>query len=203
VLIVDPSPLIRFGMKTLLADFCICQRVLEAEPSMLVHHLQGAPWDTVILGFAAGEGPALLDAVQTWQPEARVLLLSSQAEPQYAIKALRAGAAGYVLASASTGEIVRAIGTMAKGESHVSPVLAVKLAQAEAQCLAHEKLSPREFEVLIRIARGHRLLDVAEAMGLNTKTVSTYRTRIVKKMGLTSDAELVMYCVRHGLIPLD
>jgi two-component system invasion response regulator UvrY len=200
VLIVDCYPLIRLGLKSLLTHFCQCQRIGEADAQSLATELDNSSWNLVVLGWAPGQdGMELLKVVKAQQPSARVLIVGGYSEPEYAVKAMRAGASGYVQRVASTNEILKAVSLITAGESHVYPALPLKLAVNNGDRLPHEKLSGREHEVFMEMITGKRICEIATGLKINAKTVSTYRGRAMSKMGMTSDADLIAYAIRHSL----
>jgi DNA-binding NarL/FixJ family response regulator len=132
----------------------------------------------------------------------RVLIVSLLAEEDFAARALKAGAAGYVLKASSAEELVRAIKVVLKGGKYVSQAFAGRFAESFSATKGkpHEALSPREFEVFLRIARGSSVKEIGAQLSLSVKTISTYHTHILHKLKLRNDAELGQYALRHGLI---
>jgi DNA-binding NarL/FixJ family response regulator len=146
----------------------------------------------------------LLEEIRREHPALPVLILTSFPEEQYALAALRAGARGYVPKDATADEILDAIARVAAGRTRVSERITELLAQGLASPsvpLLHERLSRRELDVFMRLARGETVGDIAAALGVSIKTVSTYRTRILEKTGFRSNADIVAYAVRGGLLP--
>jgi len=131
-----------------------------------------------------------------------VLILSMYPEEQYAIRALKAGASGYLTKQSAPELLVTAIRQVASGKKYVSPSLAEELANAigeDSERLPHEKLSDREYQTLCMIASGKTPAEIAEALNLSVKTVSVYRARLLEKMNLRNNAELTHYGLKHGL----
>jgi DNA-binding NarL/FixJ family response regulator len=162
-------------------------------------------WDLVVLDISLGSssGLELLHAIQNVRPRLPVLVLSMHGEEQYARRAFQAGASGYIMKNSPTAELVAAINKVAGGGKYVSAKLAEALVahlHPKAILLPHERLSQREFEVLRLLASGNAVSAIAEALSLSDKTVSTYRSRILEKLGLESTAELVRYALDHSLI---
>jgi DNA-binding NarL/FixJ family response regulator len=133
----------------------------------------------------------------------RVLVVSMYPEDQYAIRALRAGAYGYVNKGGDPQHIVQAVRTVAQGRKNVTPEIAHMLIESLTTPVseqAHEKLSDRELQTLVMIASGKRLSDIAEELMLSPKTVSVYRARVLEKLGLSNNSELTVYAIRNGLV---
>jgi len=132
-----------------------------------------------------------------------VLVVSMYPEDQYAIRALRAGAFGYVNKGGDPAQIVLAVRTVAQGRKYVTPEIAQMLVESLTTpqiANAHEKLSDRELQTLVMIASGKRLSDIAEELMLSPKTVSVYRARVLEKLGLTNNSEMTVYAIRNGLV---
>jgi DNA-binding NarL/FixJ family response regulator len=162
-------------------------------------------WDLVVLDISLGSssGLELLHEIQHVRPRLPVLVLSIHGEEQYAQRAFQAGASGYIMKNSPNAELVVAINKVAGGGKYVSAKLAEALVvhfDPRAILLPHERLSQREFEVLRLLASGTAVSDIAEALSLSDKTVSTYRSRILEKLHLKTTAELVRYALDHSLI---
>lgn len=207
VLIVDDHPVIRRGLREILSE----EEGLEvggegstaAEALQLV---QGQHWDVVLLDITmpGRNGLEALRDIKAFRPELPVLMLSIHPEDQYAIRALKAGAAGYLTKESAPEELVRAIRKVVRGGRYITASLAERLAEevgapADRSRLPHELLSDREFQVLLELVRGKSVTAIAQELSLSVKTVSTYRTRILEKFGAHSTAELVRYAVEHKL----
>jgi two-component system invasion response regulator UvrY len=137
------------------------------------------------------------------RPELPVLILSMHPEDQYALRVLKAGAAGYINKESAADVLVNAVKKVVGGGKYVSPSMAEKLATvvgSDYDVQPHERLSDREFQVMCMIASGKRLKEIGEELCLSVKTVSTYRTRVLEKMDMESNAELTYYAVKNGLI---
>ena len=133
----------------------------------------------------------------------RVLVVSMYPEDQYAIRALRAGAFGYVNKGGDPALIVQAVRTVAQGRKYVTPEIAQMLVESLTAPVTehpHEKLSDRELQTLVKIASGKRLSDIADELMLSPKTVSVYRARVLEKLQLSNNSELTVYAIRHGLV---
>ena len=206
VLIVDDHAIVRSGLR----------RVLDAEPDIetvaeapsaeravfeaLEHKPDVVLMDVVMPGKSGIEGmPAVLHAV----PEARVLVLSMQDDPHYVREAFEAGASGYVLKDAADTEVVGAIRAVAAGERYVHPVLGARLVTAEAderRRAESDPLSEREREVLRLLALGHTNQEIAAQLYISVRTAETHRAHIMRKLSLSSRAQLVRYALDQGLI---
>lgn len=161
-------------------------------------------FDLILLGVTQPErsGLDLLPDFRKRCPSGSVLIVSLLAEEDFAARALKAGAAGYILKSSAEDELVRAIKTILAGGKYVSQAFAGRFAQSfgATQEKPHESLSPREFEVFLRIARGSSAKEIAGQLSLSVKTISTYHTHILQKLNVRNDAELGEYALRKGLV---
>ena len=206
ILIVDDHPIVRQGLKNTLEAEAGIGAIGEAATSQeaieLVRH---QPWDAVVLdiGLPGRGGLEVLKDVRREAPRLPVLILSMHPEDQYAVRAVRAGASGYLTKEAATEQLVDAIRRIVAGQRYISPHLADRLAVEVARDASrppHDLLSDREFEVLRLIASGQTVGDIAERLALSVKTVSTYRARILEKMHLKNNAELMQYVLTNGLL---
>ena len=162
-------------------------------------------WDLVVLDISLGKdsGLGLLQELKRVRPRVPVLVLSMHSEEQYARRAFRAGAAGYIMKDSPQAEIAGAVHKVLRGGKYVSPKLAEILVadfDDDVDRLAHERLSQREFEVLRLLGAGTTVSEIAAMLSLSDKTVSTYRTRVLEKLSLKTNAELVRYALEHSLI---
>jgi two-component system, NarL family, invasion response regulator UvrY len=169
-----------------------------------LHFITQEPWDVVLLdiNLPDRDGLDLLHDIKLAAPKLPVLMLSGQLETEYGLRALQAGAVGYVSKTGSLDELVDAIHKACACKPHLSPQLADQLAQSihgKGDRLPHVSLSPREFQILRFIAEGKSVGDIAAHLSLSVKTISTYRTRLLKKMAMSSNAELIRYALQHGL----
>ncbi|MEJ2682896.1 MAG: response regulator transcription factor [Candidatus Sulfobium sp.] len=146
----------------------------------------------------------ILKQLKIDKPGVSVLILSMYAEEQYAMRALRAGAAGYMTKESAPDELIQALRKVSQGRKYISPTLAEKLALnlegGDEQKPPHENLSDREYQVLCMIASGKMIKEIADELALSVKTVSTYRSRILDKMGLKSNAALTHYAIQNKLV---
>ncbi len=205
ILLADDHRVVREGIRRLLEERNGLTVVGEVgSVPELVARLRESVVDVVILDIAM-PGPGIIETlrqVKAIQPRARSLVLTAYPETDYAVRVLRAGAAGYLTKDRSLEQLVEAIRRVYRGGTYVSPslgeVLAARLG-SEGQEPTHGALTDREFEVLRGLARGESLKSIAAQLGLSPKTVTTYRSRILEKLGLGSNAELVRYALEHGL----
>ena len=206
IFIADDHPIVRQGLR----------RMVEADPGLaisgeagdaatLLAALEKTATDLVLLDVSMPGGPFLdtLRALRERHPSIRVLVLSVHPEDQWAVRALKAGASGYLTKDHSPEQLLEAIRRVYRGGKYVSPTLAEQLAthlDAAGQRAPHELLSDREFEVMRRLGSGLTVSQIASELAISAKTVSTYRTRILEKMAVASNADLVRYAARYGLI---
>jgi two-component system invasion response regulator UvrY len=206
ILIADDHAILRRGLKEILADELEGAILDEAGNAQeVLTQVQSRAWDLVILDITmpGRSGLDLLRDLQQLRPKLPVLVLSMHPENQYAKRVLRAGAAGYMNKETAPKELVKAVRKVLAGGRYVSAALAEKLAadlSADAARLPHERLSDREFEVLRMIASGKTASQIAEELHLSVTTVSTYRARILEKMGMTNNAELMRYALDNRLV---
>jgi len=206
-LLVDDHEIVREGVKRILEDisseFFIGEASTDAEA---VRRLQENEWDLMVLDLSlhGRSGLEVLKSAKQIRPKIRVLVLSMHSEEQYAIRAFKAGASGYITKGSPREELSQAIKKILKGGRYVSPSLAeimvVGLAQTDEDKPPHQLLSNRELEVLCLIASGKTVGQVAEKLNLSDKTISTYRTRILEKMSMKTNAELTHYAIKNHLV---
>ena len=206
VILCDDHALIRRGIRDTLADAPDLRVVGEAgDYAALRSLLREQACDVLVLDINL-PGRSGLDALHALKEEGspiKVLVVSMYPEDQYAIRALRAGAFGYVNKGGDPQAIVNAVRTVAQGRKYVTPEIAQMLVDsltAPADELPHHKLSDRELQTLVLIASGKRLSDIAEALLLSPKTVSVYRSRVLEKLQLANNSELTVYAIRNGLV---
>ena len=205
VLIADDHAIVRQGLRQILSeteDLVVAGEADDgAEALQLARNQQ---WDVFLLDVAMPNrnGIDTLKQLKKEFPRLPVLMLSMHPEDQYAVRAIQAGAAGYLTKQSAPAELVEAIRKVARGEKYISQTLATKLAEviAGGNRPALEKLSDREHEVLRLIASGKTLTQVAEELNISVATVSTYRARLLEKLSLGNTAELIRYGLEHGLV---
>ncbi len=206
VILCDDHALIRRGIRDTLTDAADIEVVGEAaDYGELRGLMRGSRCDVLVLDINL-PGRSGLDVLHVMKDEgstAKVLVLSMYPEDQYAIRALRAGAYGYINKASDPQLIVQAVRTVAQGRKYVTPEIAQMLVEsltAPTHEHAHDKLSDRELQTLVMIASGKRLADIAVQLTLSPKTVSVYRARVLEKLGLQNNSELTVYAIRQGLV---
>ena len=206
ILIVDDHAIVRAGLKRILEDELSGTTVGEAgNAEEAVARLEAESWDVIVLDISmpGRSGLDLLPEIRERWTEARVIVLSSFGDPQFAIRALRDGASAFLTKEHAPRELLDAIRTVGSGRRYVGTALAEQLASHVARDRAAaplDTLSRREFEVFRRIAAARSLSEIAADLQLSAKTVSTYRARILEKMAMRSNAELMQYAIRNGLV---
>ena len=212
ILIVDDHSFLRRGIKEILEEDGIADKVGEAatagEAMTLLHETE---WDIVLLdlGLPDRSGVDLLKETIVQFPNLPVLIVSTQPEEQYALRLLADGARGYLSKETAPDELVKAVRSISQGRRYISKKVAELMAdklnnhgndQKIPPKHPHQLLSKREYEVFIELAIGRGLTEIADPLNINVKTVSTYRSRVMKKMGMKSNAELTIYASKHKLI---
>ena len=206
VLIVDDHAILRRGLKALLADEFHGAAFGEASDTrQALEQLQKKEWDVVLLDITlpGKNGLDLLKELKVARPKLPVLVLSAHPEDQFALRALKAGAEGYMTKESAPEELAKAVRKILAGGRYVSPALAEKLALTVGQDSTrtpHETLSDREYEVMCRIASGKTVTEIAGELALSAKTISTYRARVLEKLDVKNSAEIVQYAIRNGLV---
>src|SRR5882724_3954326 len=206
ILIVDDHAVVRDGVKTIIGERF--GKVVLGEASTANEALELArqeEWDAVVLDISLGarSGLEVLKELKHIRPKLSVLILSMHSEAQYARRAFKAGAAGYITKDSSRTELLKAIDKVVEGGRYVSSALAEKLVfdiERGAGGPPHESLSDREFEVMCLIASGKTVTEIAEVLSLSDKTISTYRARILEKMDMKTNAELTHYAIKNRLV---
>ena len=205
VLVADDHPLLRTALKQVLSLEPDLIAAGEAEDSeQVLQKIGEQAWDVVILDLAMpGRGGLdVIREIRRLKPHLPVLVLSMYAEEQFAVRAIKAGANGYLSKDSNGDEVVRAIRKILTGKKYVSASLAELLADAldsQIDQQLHETLSDREFQVLCKIGAGRTVSEIAQEMALSVKTISTYRARILEKMNMSNNAELARYAIMKGL----
>lgn len=207
ILIADDHAVVREGIKRILGDTEDIQVIAEAENGReAMEKLRTNRVDMVLLDVSMPETNTieLLQELKDRYPKLPVLILSMLPEDQYAIRMLKAGASGYVTKASAADQLISAIRKVSAGGRYVSIELAEKIAfdlNNGNSGPMHESLSDREYQVLCLIGSGKQIKEIADELSLSVKTVSTYRTRILEKMRMNNNAELIHYVVRNELIP--
>jgi two-component system, NarL family, invasion response regulator UvrY len=206
LLIADDHPIVREGLKRIIAECPDMKLVGEAtDGGEAVAKCDSVKVDVILLDVSM-PGPGFLETMRRLRkehPGVKVLVLSVHPEDQYAVRALRLGASGYLTKDHSPTELAGAIRRAFKGGKYVTESLAERLAfelEADRELLPHSVLSEREYQVLCNLGAGTSVKETAAELGLSPKTVSTYRTRVLAKMKLNTNAELIRYVIKHGLV---
>ncbi|HEX9673920.1 MAG TPA: response regulator transcription factor, partial [Burkholderiales bacterium] len=206
VLLADDHAIVRAGLKEILADTGDITVAGEATNGQeVMERVRGQDYDVAVLDMSmpGRSGIELIKQVKDEKPRLRILILTMHSEQQYAVRALKAGASGFLTKEAAAEQLVAAIRKIAGGGAYVSPETAERLvldAAPRAEAAPHTLLSDREFQVLQMIAGGKTVGEIAKKLSLSVKTVSTHKTRILHKMGLTNQAELIRYALEHKLL---
>ena len=206
VLLVDDHQLVRRGLAQLVHDTPGMEVAGEAgDGEGALDVLRSTQPDVVVLDLSMpGRGGLdVLQELRTQSPGSRVIILTMYPEEQYAIRSFREGAAAYLTKASAPEELIQAIRTVAAGKRYITPSVADRLAtwlEDGDQRLPHESLSSRELQVLMRIGAGKEVKEVAGELNLSIKTVSTYRARILQKMNLATNAQLIRYAIQHRLV---
>ena len=208
ILLVDDHAVVRSGMKQILQDVCGDVEIGEAGTAAeAIAAVQASDWTLVFLDIRLPDrsGVDVLRQIRSLKPNLPVLILSTYSESQYAVRLIRAGAAGYLTKDAEEEEIATAVAQAVAGRKYISPEVGELLASQfgvanrDSGTPAHETLSDREYQIFLELAAGVRPVDIAKKFNVSAKTVATHRSRILQKMGLSNNAELTLYAYRHDL----
>ena len=206
ILIVDDHAVVRQGIKQIITDMDAPVEVVEAgNGSDAIRLLRNGNWDMVLLdiNLPGKNGIEVLKQIKLEWKKLPVLMLSMYSEDQYAMRAIRSGASGYMTKETAPDELLSAISKVTRGGRYISAKVAEKLVFDQndgGDELPHNDLSDREYEVLRQIASGHTVSEIAEQLTLSVKTISTYRSRILEKMRMKHNAELTHYAIKHELV---
>ncbi|HWP87001.1 MAG TPA: response regulator transcription factor [Burkholderiales bacterium] len=206
ILVADDHQIVRAGLKNLLSEYKEFTVAGEAGSGTdALKMVRESDWDVVLLDISMPDmnGIDTLKQIKRSKPDLPVLILTMHPEDHYAINLLRAGANGYVCKECAPEQLVGAIRTVASGRRYVSPALGDQLAgdlSGDGQNALHTELSEREFQVFCKLAAGQAVSEIADELFLSVKTVSTYRSRILEKMGMKTNANITYYAIKHGLI---
>ena len=205
ILLTDDHAVVRHGLKQILADEFKRATFGEARNAQeALNKIWKEDWDVVVLDITmpGRSGLDVLREIKKSRPRLPVLVLSMHPEGQFAVRVLKRGAAGYMTKESAPEELVGAIKKVLAGGRYVSPSLAEKLATYVSgdSKPPQEKLSDREFQVLRLIASGKMVSEIAKELSLSVKTISTYRSQILEKMGIKNNAELMHYAIQHELV---
>lgn len=206
ILIIDDHAIVRDGLKRTLESQS--DKVVFGEAATGLEALQLAraqDWDLAVLDLSLGKhnGLEVLKELKQLRPRLPVLIFSMHAEEQYARRAFTAGASGYITKDSPTAELAKAINALMSGGRYITSALAERIVfdlGRTSDRPAHETLSDREFEVMRLVASGKTLTEIAASLGLSDKTISTYRARLMEKMGMKTNAELTRYAIQNKLV---
>ena len=205
-LIADDHAVVRQGLRQILeetGDIVVAGEAATGQE--VLHHVRKQEWDLVVLdlNMPGASGIDVLKTLRQERPKLPILVLSMHAEDQYALRVIRAGASGYLTKESAPNDLIQAARKVVAGGRYVSPALAELLVAEVAEGNGgplHKALSDREFQVLRLLGQGMAVSEIAEALSLSPKTVSTYRRRLLDKMSMKSNAELIHYAVKNGLV---
>ena len=206
VLITDDHPVVRQGIRQILAEYSDIVLVDEAGGgSELLEKARETQYDVILLDISmpGKSGLELLKDLKVLRPETAVLILSVHPETQYAIRALKSGASGYLPKSTLPTELITAVRRVAAGKKYITSSLAEILAtdfEQPDEKPIYQSLSNREFDVLCQLASGTSIKEIGENLSLSAKTISTYRERILEKLSLKTTADIIRFAIQEGLV---
>jgi two-component system, NarL family, invasion response regulator UvrY len=207
ILVVDDHAVVRAGVQFFLADIPDMKIAGEAATAQeAIRMIRSREWDIVLLDIAMPDksGVEVLKQIKREKPDLPVLMLSMHPENRYAVQILRSGASGYVQKEALATELVNAIHTILRGHKYISPAVAELLtmdpATTDVDKPLHELLSVREYQIFYKLGQGEGVTKIADELCLSVKTVSTYRSRVLEKMNMSSNADIIYYAIKQNLI---
>jgi len=206
IVVADDHTIVREGLKQVLSSAPELSIVGEAQNGHeVLERVRELEFDVLLLDLSmpGRSGIELIKQVHAEKPRLRILVLSMHQEPQYAVRALKAGASGYVTKESASAQLVSAIRRVAGGGAFITDAVAEQLARGampQTEGPPHAALSDREFQVFRMLASGTAVSDIAAELSLSVKTISTHKARIMQKMGMSNPAELVRYALHHRLI---
>lgn len=206
ILVADDHTIVREGLKQIFnetQDMVVSDEAKNGEE--VIKKVENNDYGIVLLDISlpGRSGLDVLKQLKLIKPELPVLVLSMHPEEQYAVRSLRAGASGYLTKESASQELIQAIRKISQGRKYITSSLAEKIAfemEVDTSKPLHEALSDREYQVLCMIASGKTVKEIGEALSLSVKTISTHRSRILKKMKMKNNAQLIRYAVRHDLV---
>ena len=205
IIVADDHAIVREGLKGIVAPLVDMEIVGEAaDGAEVLQQIREHECDVLVLDLSmpGRSGMELIKRVHTEKPALRVLVLSMHQELQYAVRAIKSGASGYLTKESATEQLEQAIRKIASGGAFLTAEVAEQLAlgaMPNSDNLPHESLSNREFEVMCLLISGQSVTDIAEQLNLSAKTVSTHKANLMQKMSMQNHSELVRYAVKHGL----
>ena len=206
ILIADDHSIVRRGLRQILLDLNIFSTIEEAtDGNEALDKIKGESYDFVILDISMPglSGLDILEKLKALGIKRNILILSVYPQNQYAIRALRLGASGYLSKESAFNELELAIQRISLGQKYISSEIAEKLAfnlKDDPEILLHEKLSEREFQIMCMLAQGVSVTEIARKLNISDKTVSTHRIRTLQKMDMRKNAELTLYAIKNGLL---
>jgi len=208
LLIADDHAIVRQGLKQIVSEsseMVVVGEAGNAEEALALARTINYDVAIIDVSMPGRGGLDILKDLKTARPTAKIVILSMHPEEQYAIRCLRDGASAYITKTNATEELVQAINAVASGRRYITPAVAEKLAsyiEQDTGQLPHESLSDRELQVFLLLGSGKTVTDVARELSLSVKTVSTYRTRIMGKMHMSSNSLLMRYAIQHKLVEM-
>ena len=206
VLVADDHAVVREGIKRIIAETADMVVAGEAVNGWeVLEKARGGDYDVVVLDISmpGKNGMEILKELKRERPGVPVLILSMHPEEQYALRALRAGASGFVAKESAPDELIAALEKVLRGSKYITSALAERLVLdigVGSEESLHEKLSDRELQVLCLLAEGKTINQIGQELCLSAKTISTYRSRIMQKMAMKTNAQLIRYAIKHGLV---
>ncbi|WP_321492763.1 response regulator transcription factor [uncultured Desulfobacter sp.] len=206
ILIADDHAIVRKGLKQILSNNPDMTVAGEASGgAQALDMIREGEWDVVLLDISMPDGNGLdtLKQIKKEKPDLPILMLSIYPEEQYAIRTIKAGVSGYLTKDSAPEQLVEAIRKVARGGKYISASLSEKMAEyleKKSECELHENLSDREYQVMVMIAAGKTVSQIAEEMCLSVKTISTNRSRALAKMGMENNSQFTHYAVKQGLV---
>ncbi len=203
ILLIDDHPVVRFGVRRILTDHFNPVFIGEAgDAESGSAQALSDEWDVVVLDITmpGAVGLDVLKHIREQRPTLPILVLSIHPANQFARRALHAGASGYLTKDSAPSELVGAIEDVKRGRRYVSEAVKATMAGTRARLGTHEALSDREYQALRMLGSGRTVSEISEELGLSVKTVSTYRARVLQKLGMRTNAELMRYAMENGLL---
>ena len=210
ILLVEDHAVVRNGLKQMLIENLDLVVLAEANDAIeAMQQVRKQDWDLVVLDIRlpGRSGVDVLKQIKSEKPHLPVLILSSYPESQYAVRLIQAGAAGYISKDAEETEIIKAVKTAAAGGRYINEIVGGLLANTMSRSFSnaddlslYDSLSDREYQIFLELASGKRAKDIAEKLQVSAKTVATHRSRLMQKMGFSTNAELILYANKSGLL---